>query len=175
SLLFKALDNVDEIAPDVVCLSARDFPRHWKFFARYLASPVVQPHPQVILLTGSLFSDEDADQAGTLGITRIIDEAALIAGEYGSLDNFLEDGIGDTGDFGHTACMFIDPAGGGLVTGEVESRTRTSLRFQPDQVPPGYFPLGSIISDASIKTSGEVVSAQFQVAAVDSALELRLC
>ncbi len=26
----KALDNLDEINPDAVIMSARDFPRHWK-------------------------------------------------------------------------------------------------------------------------------------------------
>jgi hypothetical protein len=176
-LILKALDNLDEIAPDAVCLSARDFPRHWQLFLRYLSSPVVNPHPRVVLLTGPLFEEEDARDAQFLGVTHLIDEGALAAGTFP--DDFLPDEPRtlpeDSGIFDPGECLFVDPLTGNLVTGTVEGRTGSSLRFRPDFVPPGYFIPGSLISHASVKIGEELLSPQFQVAATDAALELRLC
>lgn len=38
SSLFKAMDNVEEIAPDFFLLKHEDFPHHWKLVAQYLKS-----------------------------------------------------------------------------------------------------------------------------------------
>lgn len=41
--IFKAMDNVEEVAPDYFLLSYENFPRHWKTIALYLKARIFAP------------------------------------------------------------------------------------------------------------------------------------
>ena len=66
--LLKALDNVEEIAPDVVIISTAEYPRHWKTFAQFAASGICGSVPRIILHNGRPLSEEDKQKARTLNI-----------------------------------------------------------------------------------------------------------
>jgi|GEM_PF-757387 len=70
--LMKALDNIEEIAPHLLLISTRDYPRHWKILSQYVRSSIAEKnneHPvQIILYTGDEFSDEDRKKASELGV-----------------------------------------------------------------------------------------------------------
>ena len=34
--ILKAMDNIDEIEPAAIIISARDFPRHWKIMVQFV-------------------------------------------------------------------------------------------------------------------------------------------
>src|SRR6056297_3862262 len=68
----KALDNIDEIEPDLVIFSAEDFPRHWKPFIRLLRAKHSKEEAVFILLTGENFSSEEASKATILDVNGMI-------------------------------------------------------------------------------------------------------
>lgn len=78
--LLKALDNVEEIRPDVVVISTCDYPRHWKTFAQFVKSGIGGTEPQIILYTPVFFPASEAEKASALGIKGTfssVDEAGI--------------------------------------------------------------------------------------------------
>ncbi len=70
----KAMDNIDEVDPEVVVFSAVDFPRHWKPFVKLLRERKTREESVCILLTGDSFSFEEAAKALHLGVNGIVAE-----------------------------------------------------------------------------------------------------
>src|SRR6056297_1331296 len=70
----KAMDNLDEIDPDVVLFSAQDFPRHWKPFLIFLRDSRAREQCVFVVLTGGEFDHEEADKAQALQVNGIVDE-----------------------------------------------------------------------------------------------------
>lgn len=69
--LLKALDNVEEIEPDLVILSSCDYPRHWKTFVSHIQTCSLvekEKMPKVVLFTSKTISDEEQKKANALGI-----------------------------------------------------------------------------------------------------------
>ncbi|MBP3710564.1 MAG: hypothetical protein J6I73_09240 [Treponema sp.] len=78
--LLKALDNVEEIAPDVILINTCDYPRHWKTFAQYAKSSMPEKTPRVILYAPENFSGDEQKKADALGIAGVFhscDDAGL--------------------------------------------------------------------------------------------------
>ncbi|MEI6876327.1 MAG: PilZ domain-containing protein, partial [Spirochaetota bacterium] len=55
----KALDNLDEVAPQIIIASALDFPRHWKIIADVVRSAKSRQDCLIILMRGERFSAEE--------------------------------------------------------------------------------------------------------------------
>ena len=70
----KAMDNLDEVEPDVVLFSAEDFPRHWKPFLVFLRNTLAREQCVFVLLTGDEFDLNEADKAQALQVNGIIHE-----------------------------------------------------------------------------------------------------
>ncbi len=70
----KAMDNISEIAPELVLFSAEDYPRHWKTFLTVLRESFTHEESVFILLKTSFFSLEDAEKAAYLEVNGLIDE-----------------------------------------------------------------------------------------------------
>jgi hypothetical protein len=78
--LLKALDNVEEICPDVVVISTCDYPRHWKIFSQFVKCNICRNKPQIILYTPDFFPVTEVEKAAALGIKGTfssIDESGL--------------------------------------------------------------------------------------------------
>jgi DNA-binding NarL/FixJ family response regulator len=70
----KAMDNIDEIDPQIVLFSSSDFPRHWKPFLRLLRDDKARHESIFILLRGEDFSVQEAAKAVHLEVNGIISE-----------------------------------------------------------------------------------------------------
>lgn len=71
--LLKALDNVEEVSPQVVVVSSVDYPRQWKTFIQYVHGTLDEKtQPVILLLVNSDFPDSERDKAGCLGVKGII-------------------------------------------------------------------------------------------------------
>ncbi|MCK9169188.1 MAG: hypothetical protein M0P01_02095 [Treponema sp.] len=66
--LLKALDNVEEIRPDVVVISTSDYPRHWKTFSQFVKCGISGNIPQIILYTPDFFPVTEVEKAAALRI-----------------------------------------------------------------------------------------------------------
>lgn len=137
----KALDNIEEIRPDAVLISARDFPRHWKTIVQFIRSDTSRDETLIILLITGRFSNDDADKAIHIGVQAMIqedgsspaDEKVLrdIFSRYRYVDssrtervlNVLRD---------KTSFMFTNPLNDTIITGKVEDLFADEIRFKPD-------------------------------------------
>ena len=61
--LLKALDNIDEINPDLIVLSAEDYPRHWKVLVQHIENKIKNKNLRVFLFTNKDFSKEEKKNA----------------------------------------------------------------------------------------------------------------
>ena len=69
--LLKALDNIEEIRPDIVVVSASDYPRHWKTLTQFIKSGIGGKIPDVVLYVPSSFSVAEKKKARKLGVKGI--------------------------------------------------------------------------------------------------------
>lgn len=68
----KALDNLDEIAPDAIILSVTDYPRHWKVVASAIRAERSKEECVLVLLKGERFPFEEAAKASQLGVNGVV-------------------------------------------------------------------------------------------------------
>ncbi len=71
----KAMDNLEEIEPDVVLFGATDFPRHWKPFVAYLRNTFTRRETVFVLLISESFDTTEAEKAEHLQVNAVITDA----------------------------------------------------------------------------------------------------
>lgn len=78
--LLKAMDNLEEIKPELIVVSTKDYPRQWKTLAQYSTNLKSDYKPQTILFSPESLSDEELRKAKALqirGIFRATDSDGL--------------------------------------------------------------------------------------------------
>lgn len=137
----KALDNVDEIAPDAVFISAGDFPRHWKTIVQYIRSDTGKDRTVIVLLVTDRFTAEDADKAVHIGVQAIVGETMTGGNDVSRLVEVFSryryvgpethqrvfDAVGERMVF-----MFTNPLNDMIITGKLDSVSSSTLMFRPD-------------------------------------------
>ncbi|MEW5814538.1 MAG: PilZ domain-containing protein [Spirochaetota bacterium] len=138
----KAMDNVEEIDPDLVLFSAEDFPRHWKPFLNILREFRSKERTVFILLRGDLFPFDEAAKAVYLGVNGIISEDFSDRRKMIHLENLFcryknpadnrgsQRYIPDTAD--ELEFIFTHPETMKLVTGLLSDISLTGASFKPD-------------------------------------------
>lgn len=71
--LMKAMDNIDEIDPDLIFINAEEYPRHWKVLCQYVAG--LNKNPKIVLYSSSVLNDEDKNKAKILNIDSVINSS----------------------------------------------------------------------------------------------------
>ena len=133
----KALDNIEEISPNIVLINTRDFPRHWKPITQHIRWDTSREEIPVILLTPSDFSADEADKAMFLGVQGIINlkennnfnddvlkELRMIFNRYNY--NHIKN-IEKSVQF-----LFTNPINETIITGTVKNLTENDIVFLPD-------------------------------------------
>jgi hypothetical protein len=87
--VLKAMDNIDEVAPAAIIISARDFPRHWKILAQFVRQQYVKENCPIVILKGEDFSAEEASKACCIGVNGLIPEDLTEENEAARLLNIL--------------------------------------------------------------------------------------
>lgn len=67
--LLKALDNIEEIRPDLIVVSSSEYPRHWKTLVQFVKSGIGGDDIQIYLYEPNPISSEDEEKAKILGVT----------------------------------------------------------------------------------------------------------
>jgi len=139
----KAMDNIDEIAPDAVFFSAEDFPRHWKPFLQLLRMSFSKENTTFILLKGDVFPFEEAAKAKHLEVNGIIRENLEDRKEYRKLEELLSRYtalieernvaryIPESSD--QVEFMFTHPHNHAIITGSIFDLSPTGAAFEPDE------------------------------------------
>lgn len=71
--LLKALDNIEEISPHLIIISAKEYPRHWKILAQFATTFFTSYQPQIILYAQGGLDDEDTRKANILKVRGVFD------------------------------------------------------------------------------------------------------
>ena len=165
----KALDNLDEIAPDAVIMSARDYPRHWKTIVVDIRAARPKAACAIILLKGDYFPFEEAAKAAYLGVNGVIKENISDPAE---LDRFVQilkryiqiddSRLSDrhapspTDRFGF---VFSHPETYLTITGAIETISSDGLSFFPEsRALVADLETGTIIEDASLRVDDTILS-----------------
>lgn len=70
--LLKALDNIEEIDPQIIIISAMDYPRHWKTFVQFINSTYSSTKPHIFLFSSDLMGENEIRKAKWLGVKGIV-------------------------------------------------------------------------------------------------------
>lgn len=137
----KAMDNLDEIDPELVLFSTQDFPRHWKPFLAFLRDFKPREECVFVLLKGADFDHEEADKAQALKVNGIVREELDDKAEIDRLKE-LVNRYHDIGDaraekrivpsaIDKIGFIFTHPARLELIEGRVEDLSATGISFLP--------------------------------------------
>ncbi|QTQ13990.1 hypothetical protein HRQ91_05710 [Treponema parvum] len=199
--LVKAIDNIEEISPHIILVSAVEYPRHWKTVTQYAKSGISATVPQVILYTGKNFSEEEQEKASRLGVRGFfssydvdgldklreilkkendIYEGSLSSPAVPSAIDAAKSSatgggadIAETFDSSKTNFIFTDPATKAFVTGKVISFDGEIMSFQPDNHD-RKFDKDQKISDATLKFNNQISSVSAFILENDKILKLKL-
>jgi hypothetical protein len=180
----KAMDNLDEIGPDVILFSAQDFPRHWKPFVAFLREQRSRDESVFILLKAQELTEEEAEKAQHLAVNALVSEnlendaelARLksVVGRYKKLDDgrteerYVPHGPDDI----HFA--FTHPRSLQVITGTVLDISSTGLRFTPNHsVGTGDVQPGRRIDDCSLQLGDEITRVDCTVVRIGDDWALR--
>lgn len=158
----KAMDNIDEIEPDIVLFSAEDFPRHWKPFVGLLRAGRTEMETAFVLLSGPSFSFDEAAKATHLQVSAVVSERPEERKELQKLEaviarfSVVKD---DRSNFRYFPSesdaiefLFTHPATYGLVTGVLIDLSPSGASFSPDDPKiTADIPAGSVIPHCSLK------------------------
>lgn len=181
----KAIDNLDEIEPDAVVISARDFPRHWKIVAQAIRAVRDKTECVIVLLKGELFPFEEAAKAAHLGINGVVKDDLDDRREQGHFQRLLKryvtveesrssDRIApspwDRLDF-----MFAHPKTLVPVGGRLETVSSSGLSFIPDSAAlVADLEAGEEIDDCSMRVGDRILSLSCKIVRADRVLGLSI-
>ncbi len=165
----KALDNLEEIHPDAVIMSARDFPRHWKTIIVNVRTHCTKSECIVILLKGEFFSFDEAAKAAYLGINGVLKEDLADRNEITRFQQLFkryieidESRISDRRPLARWDKLdFVcsHPQTFATLTGRIETISSTGISLVPDT--PALFAdleTGARIEDASMRIDDTIFS-----------------
>lgn len=75
--LLKAMDNIEEIAPHLIVISTKDYPRHWKTLAQYSTTLATDYTPEIILYAEEPLPEEEEKKAEALHVRGIFDSCEV--------------------------------------------------------------------------------------------------
>lgn len=137
----KGMDNLDEVAPDVVLFSAVDFPRHWKTFLMFLRNGYARDRIIFVLLVNEDFAGDQASAAQHLGVNAVIDASLQsrpdlnrlrdIITRYKRLDESRSTYRHAPDELDDIGFLFSHPVRLRIIDGTVEDISVTGLRFVP--------------------------------------------
>ena len=135
------MDNIDEIDPQAIIISAVDFPRHWKTMVQFFRSERTKDDCPIVILKGENFSMEDSFKASFIGVSGSVYES-LDVQEIDRLQSILDRHlpveekrrsrrfrIDPWQRFGF---VFNHPQSGILITGQIKDISKGGLSFLPD-------------------------------------------
>jgi hypothetical protein len=143
--VLKAMDNLDEIEPDAVIMSARDFPRHWQILLQFVRCTFPLTPLPFVVLRSACFPFEDAVRAFYLGATPL-DEQLSRPADIEILRRVVLNeepkriSIMERNNKKRFSLMLVNPLTGIMVAGEVKGISDEYVSFLPaislSEVPP---------------------------------------
>ncbi|MDR2798781.1 MAG: PilZ domain-containing protein [Treponema sp.] len=142
--VLKSMDNLDEVDPQGIIISAQDFPWHWKVLLQFVRSERTKEACPIIILKGIQFPLEASSKAFYLGVNGLVMEAlddpreikrlqdllraAIPAQEQYRVRRYFEDAWNRFG------FVISNPVNKLLITGRVTHISAGGISFYPDGI-----------------------------------------
>ena len=174
--VLKAMDNIDEINPTTIVVSARDFPRHWKILVQFVRSERPKEICPIIILKGKGFSAEETSKAFYMGVSAVIDDTLDRPEEVDRLQNILSRYV-PVQEKRKCHRFIVEPwnrigfimaRGKAIITGEVRSLSAKGLLFLPDpSLPAEDIALHSEVRECSLRVGDAILSPVCRVTRIE--------
>jgi hypothetical protein len=167
--VLKAMDNLDEIDPSCIILSADDFPRHWNVLVQFVRYERSKEQCPIILLKEDDFSLEEASKAFFTGVSGIVSGDLNRSGVMDQLQSILERYL-EIPDkrkarryhaepwtrFGF--CM-AHPVGKTIVTAAVKTLSSSGISLEPDNPSlTATLTEGTELRECSLRVGDDIIS-----------------
>jgi DNA-binding response OmpR family regulator len=167
--VIKAMDNIDEVNPHAIIISAKDFPRHWKSMVQFVRSQRSQDSCPIIILKGDDLALEETSKAYFLGVNGIVPETLDTGQEVSRLQSILSRYIPadekrrsqryQPDEWSRFGVVLISPQERRLITGEVKTISNTGLSFCPDYSAwTKHAQLNMELSECSLRAGEQILS-----------------
>ena len=128
--LLKALDNIEEIHPDIIVLSAAEYPRHWKTLVQFVKSGIGGDDVSIFLYEPSELSEDDEEKIKLLGINGVFktlepEQIAVISSAFDSVENAKKEKV-------HDGIIALNPFTNAFITGSVTCTPEKQLCLEAD-------------------------------------------
>jgi hypothetical protein len=165
----KAMDNLEEISPDLILFSAQDYPRHWKPFLTFLRKETSKNETVFILLKGENFSFEEASKANHLGVNGVIHEDLNDTEELMRLKKLVEryKDMAEDRRSDRIVPTKVDKIGFtyfrddtlAIITGTVRDISSGGISFEPDDLSEATdIPTGRVFKGCTLRIGEDVLS-----------------
>lgn len=177
----KAMDNLDEIQPEVVLFAATDYPRHWKPFVAYLRNTYTRREAIFVLLINDSFSTEEAEKAEYLEVNAVVTDAGsdgqtverirgIVTRYHQKLD--IRSAVRYMPSVQDVIRMvFTNPYSFRIVTGRVLDISTGGLNLLPDRENESdRIDLYAVVTSASLRLGEEIVPVKLKVVRASEAI-----
>jgi hypothetical protein len=165
----KAMDNIDEINPSAIVVSARDFPRHWKFLVQFVRTERANEICPIVILKGGNFSTEEITSAYFLGVSGVIDDSLNSPAEINRLQNILSHYVPmaeqrkhrrfHTEPWHRAAVLAVNHREKSLVSGDVENISAGGMAFvSANSTPMTNASLNDELDECSLRLGDSILS-----------------
>ena len=181
--VLKAMDNIDEIDPAAIIISARDFPRHWKVLVQFIRSERSKEACPIIILKGTNFNDEETSKALFLGVNGILGDMLENRDDIDSLHDIL--GHSRPADRGQkerhffvepwhrTGLLIANLLDKSIIIGDIKTISANGLSFAPAKpLPPKAVTLNKELRECSLRVGDAILAPVCRISGVDNDISL---
>jgi hypothetical protein len=167
--VLKAMDNIDEVDPSAIIISARDFPRHWKILVQFVRNERSKEACPIIILKGTNFNTEETSKALFLGVNGIAADTLLNQEDIDRMQNILGRPSPSHEEQKHrnfpvepwhrVGFLAADLSGKSIIAANVKNISATGLSFSPvPDLPPKAVKADKELRECSLRAGDAILS-----------------
>jgi len=190
--VLKAMDNIDEVDPAAIIISARDFPRHWKILVQFVRSERSKEACPIIILKGTNFNTEETSKALFLGVNGILGDTPESQDDIDRLRDILDCSGGKAEPayeeqkqpcrnrhffvepWHHVGLLIADISGKPILLADLKTISADGLSFSPaSPLPPKAVNPDSELRECSLRAGDAILSPVCRISGVDKNISLK--
>jgi len=182
--VLKAMDNIDEVDPAAIIISARDFPRHWKILVQFVRSERSKETCPIIILKGTNFNTEETSKAFFLGVNGILNDTLEDQDDVGRLRDILGRSVPANEEPFQSRHFFVEPwhrigllianiSGKPILIADVKTLSADGLSFAPaSPLPEKTVRINKELRDCSLRVGDAILAPVCRISGVEKNISL---
>ena len=178
--VLKAMDNIDEVDPSAIVVSARDFPRHWKILVQFVRNERSKEVCPIIILKGESFSAEETSKAFFLGVNGVISDTLEREEEIHRLKNILGSHAPEKEQkqlffaepWHRIGLLIADLSGKSFVIGDVKTIASNGMSFVPEHPPVQNVQPDKELKECSLRVGDAILSPVCRITGTEKNISL---